>query len=633
MDQLQVGTSHGWDMSDFTLLIVDEVQDMRPNLSRFLRILLNNVCKDTKPLRILLLGDPRQLLYHFYRQNRADARFLTHGEQLYRSINERTWVNCNLTRSFRSTFSIATVLNSLLKDHDMVPRDESICAPVELYIGDIRSDTSPNIVRILGTDRESSVLVLCPSTNSASPARTVVSTMISAGIVVNVIRSGNLSDPPMVCSEQETKKQISVQTFCSSKGLESPVVIVLCDRTSLFDSMENATYVAITRATRRLIIIVDGRYTSRESLSTLAYEVRRRAGDRLCLNITMFPSANAKIHQTITQMQTWVVDQRTYHSIEKHKLSVLMGLLSAVQMNASREHIMSRVVYSGEVEHIFESPDEDTYRCFYHCCDGSVLPTSDTLCFPTLINIDGVYARSFESSGKNLLQLIGQISYQLLYLHFTGGVDPVLLSFVDENPSQSKEIVQLVHMGELELFNCGPYSGNMYDLVRFIPALTFLSVAHDAHVGYEDKLSAICSYSFAQQADVLRRILGIIHTLEVLLERKSSITLDFGMVWKLATDCRVIRLQDDRLFFRHGCTGVCILHTASIDIKDHIAAGVRLILYGLDKMYIANTMDGSVITVTTTIENGITYVSDLCSAILRIDDDLEDDDFVVQYRV
>ena len=615
LNSLEQGTHYEHVLAGFSLLIVDESQDVRPDLARFIRILLGKVCRDKPALRILLLGDPRQLLYHFYRQNRADARFLTNGDQLYRPINTRAWVQCQLTRSFRSTFAITTVLNALLPGHHMVPRDETSCAPVELYIGDIRVDSGPNIVSILGDERD--VLMLCPSTNAASPARAVVRTMISAGIVVNVIRSGNLSDP--VQEHTAAPHCVSVQTFCSSKGLEAPVVVVLCDRTSLFDSMENATYVAITRATRRLIIIMDARYTSLEAVDLLTQGVGS------CLTVSFL--SKVRMHRTCAQMRTWIEDQRERQSVETHKLVVLVGLLSPGQISSYRQHMTSRLVYGGEVEHVFED-QQPMYRCFHDCCDSMVLPNSDTLCFPTLVNIDDTYARSFDS---HLLQLVGRISRHLIYLHFTGSVDPSLLAFVQENPSQSASVVALVQTGATELFHCGPYSGNMYELVRFIPALSLLSVAHDAHVGYEDRLSSITSYSFAQRSDVVRRVLGIIHTLGLVLERRQAIEIGASTSWKLAITDRVIRLQDDGLFFRHGAIGVCVVHKATIDTKDHIAAGMRLILYGATTMYIANTMDGSVQEVTTTLP--IDHVSALCNAILHVDQDLTDRAFVARHSI
>jgi hypothetical protein len=78
-----------------------------------------------------------------------------------------------------------------------------------------------------------------------------------------------------------------------------------------------------------------------------------------------------------------------------------------------------------------------------------------------------------------------------------------------------------------------------------------------------------------------------------------------------------------------------VLHTGSIDTKDHIAAGMRLILYGVDILYVVNTMDGSVEELTTTLHGtaGLEYVSDLCGAILHVEQDLPDAIFVARYGV
>ena len=219
----------------------------------------------------------------------------------------------------------------------------------------------------------------------------------------------------------------------------------------------------------------------------------------------------------------------------------------------------------------------------------------------------------------------------LLSLHFNGSVERSLLVF--QNPSE--DVLRLVRLGKEDLCKCGPYSGNMYDLVRFIPAVTLLCIAYDAHVGYEDRLASISSYAFVQRADVVRRLLGIIHTLETVLQRQSPVTMTSKLSWKIPIAQRVICLSDDRLFFLYGTTGVCVLHHAVIDTTDYIAAGMRLSLYALDKMYLANTFDGSVTEVTTTLPlvDGMTYVADLCSTILHVEDIVDDSTFVTQYAL
>ena len=335
-------------------------------------------------------------------------------------------------------------------------------------------------------------------------------------------------------------------------------------------------------------------------------------------------------------MRVWGMDRSTPQSIEKHTLSALVGFLSASRLSANQKYLVSRVVYGGEVEHVFEpgyTQDEPVYRCFHAApgCDGTLRSTSDTLCYPTITTPDRIYGRTFEAKGKNLLCLTGKICYHLLSLHFTGTIERSLLVFT----SQSEDVLRLVRLGQEALFDCGPYSGNMYELVRFIPAVTLLCVAYDAHVGYEDMLDSMCSYSFAQRADVVRRLLGIIHTLEALLQRRSPLTMGSEQAWVFPVAGRMIRLSDNRLFFRYGSTGVCVIHSVSTDHTDYLAAGMRLQLYALDKLYLANTLDGSVNEVTTTVplSAGMAYVADLCHAILRVEDTVDDGSFVALYAL
>ena len=67
---------------DFTVLIVDETQDVRPDFMKFIIFMCTKACKDPDNLTILVCGDDNQALYHFFPVNGSDARFLTMFDDL-----------------------------------------------------------------------------------------------------------------------------------------------------------------------------------------------------------------------------------------------------------------------------------------------------------------------------------------------------------------------------------------------------------------------------------------------------------------------------------------------------------------------------------------------------------------------
>ena len=213
-----------WPMSDFTLLIIDEVQDMRPDFIHIVHYLIESVCTSRDKLRIVLLGDPKQLLYDFYNHNRADTRFLTLGDIIFRPTNDRVWEKCTLTKSFRSTIPVTNFINALLPGHNMQSGGVH-GPPVSMIVCDIYSETSAKLLLLTTMFDPEDIMVLCASLNRNSPVRHAVRTLVAHGVPVHVQRSGNIRE--LVPTTQEnTTGCIRFKTFCSTKGLEAKLVVV-----------------------------------------------------------------------------------------------------------------------------------------------------------------------------------------------------------------------------------------------------------------------------------------------------------------------------------------------------------------------------------------------------------------------
>jgi hypothetical protein len=284
-----------WAYSDFSLLIIDESQDMRPTLFMMVKELIIYVCQQREALRIVLLGDARQLLYHFYPIGRADARFLTMGHRILANTNKRTWKLLHLTRSFRSTSAVTAFLNCIVPGHVMVPRNTESCEPVTLVICDVNRDVSRLIHEYILGVPHSSVMILAPSVNASSPARRVVRALVRRGFRVHVWRSGSISDTCSQSSESYTTGKIQVKTYCSSKGLESDVIIVLNLRELLGNDMENSAYVALSRSRQRLIVFQDHRTCTMEQLNGLCERMCTDGfKDKLVVRICRTPTYREK---------------------------------------------------------------------------------------------------------------------------------------------------------------------------------------------------------------------------------------------------------------------------------------------------------------------------------------------------
>jgi hypothetical protein len=263
-----------WGGHNFTILIVDEMQDMRPQyvdlvLHLLLRIASNPVC-----IRMLCVGDTKQLLYSFYPSSAADGRFLTGAQQIFGGVNGRPWQNITLTQSFRATVPICNVVNKLqnvqMSSGCPVLTSSDASPPVVFFICNVFKDAADLVLDLVTKSPFAwrDTLVLSSSLNERSPAVAVVAKLVNNGIGVHVSRSGRLSegnDTPAVM-----KDKVLFKTFCGAKGLESPFVIVL-NHHPLFENSEPSQFVALTRAKHTLVVIHHHMKASMETVNSFVF--------------------------------------------------------------------------------------------------------------------------------------------------------------------------------------------------------------------------------------------------------------------------------------------------------------------------------------------------------------------------
>ncbi|KAK6599889.1 hypothetical protein H4I95_08764 [Botrytis cinerea] len=266
------------ELPEFSVLILDEQQDMTPILKRFVDKVLrdkgfighNRQAKAGNPLRVVVLGDRRQEVYGF---NNADSRFLSMANhpEVFGYINDQEWILADQTASNRMTQSNVDFINQqLLKDpsgkpmravksHDASGRPYPqpryvICDPYDDLVHEVQRllefpDISPN-----------DIIVLSPSVRGVSPAIYLANDLALRGIPV--FRSD--SDVSEIAPEVAHGK-VLICTYHQAKGIERKASIVLgFDQAyhSFFNKVSedpiavtNPQYVAATRALEHLVLI------------------------------------------------------------------------------------------------------------------------------------------------------------------------------------------------------------------------------------------------------------------------------------------------------------------------------------------------------------------------------------------
>ncbi|KAF7908258.1 uncharacterized protein EAF01_004013 [Botrytis porri] len=266
------------ELPEFSVLILDEQQDMTPILKRFVDKVLrdkgfigpNRQPKAEQPLRVVVLGDRRQEVYGF---NNADSRFLSMANrpEVFGYINDQEWVLADQTASNRMTQSNVDFINQqLLKDpsgkpmravksHDASGRPFPqpryvICDPYDDLVHEVQRllefpGISPN-----------DIIVLSPSVRGVSPAIYLANDLALRGIPV--FRSD--SDISEIAPEVAHGK-VLICTYHQAKGIERKASIVLGFDQAYHDYFNkvsedpivvtNPQYVAATRALEHLVLV------------------------------------------------------------------------------------------------------------------------------------------------------------------------------------------------------------------------------------------------------------------------------------------------------------------------------------------------------------------------------------------
>lgn len=276
----------GKELPEFSVLVMDEQQDMTPILKRFVDKVIRDRDSGTKKkkktkkklnkavsdLRIVVLGDRRQEVYGF---NNADSRFLTMASrpEVFGYVNDHGWTSADQTTSNRVTQQNVDFINQQMLKRSLGSamravrnrNDQGAAFPKPRYvICNPYEDLLDEVLRLLemGNVLPTDIIVLAPSVRGSSPAIYLANALAMRRIPV--FRSdSDVSD----ISPEVARGKVLICTYHQAKGIERKASIVLgFDQNyhSWYDklpkppiSSSNPQYVAATRALEHLVLVHD----------------------------------------------------------------------------------------------------------------------------------------------------------------------------------------------------------------------------------------------------------------------------------------------------------------------------------------------------------------------------------------
>ena len=569
-----------WIFENFTLLVIDEAQDIRPVFMTLIHYLIRSVCVERSRLRIVLLGDPRQLLYGFYRLNRADSRYLSLAQHLLRTCNTFPWKHCRLTCSFRSTPAIACFLNALVPGQQMVAGGVG-SAPVILDVCDVYTlDPSSKILALVSPYSPEDVLILCASLNSRSPAQKMVRTLVRHGIPVHVQRSGDLSGagPP---TAPLLSGRIRFKTFCASKGLEAKLVVLL-NTESLFQNMPNSLYVALSRSQAQLVVFQQASVTSHTEIQELLQSVQ--ASDLTVIQNTKrpFPQERYLPPDRPSRPKQNAEDLFTYVDPQ-----LLLPLEARLQLTSS-----------GEAS--FE--DEEFYVRMFEVTNSAGLVFNVRTILVTAMRLAVEYFRT-----RKLLPRI-----------------------VALETSEDPYIRQLSLRGQRLLGIRLPFHEDPWCLEQlyvWLPAFAMFATALDARQSFDDKITGLDDFGFILCPPIIRRVRRI---LEQMYKYIPDTTTKFSI-----RRCR--RIDQQNLYSQPTLrTPACLyslVHQPLLNPEDHLTMAVHLCVHRVEYGYVSNIYTGSLVQVYLPLENQCTFLRATLRARDCCEDDLPDHEFLLRHQL
>jgi len=210
-------------------VLIDEAQDVRPLYVRLLRV-LGLLRPDTT---ILVVGDRLQLVYDFDDDFPACLDVLTNPP---RAIHPGVWTRVVTNETRRLTRPMCAVVNAMFRTKIFTEREGPLV--------EVRCPRSAFGLDAILADLTDPYLLLVDRRRGNAPLREFLNALSRRGVGVHVHG---------VDAREVDGEQVRCATFWSAKGVQASTVVVLLPGSAA----RNPTYVALTRATHRLVVVLD----------------------------------------------------------------------------------------------------------------------------------------------------------------------------------------------------------------------------------------------------------------------------------------------------------------------------------------------------------------------------------------
>ena len=233
-------------------LLLDEAQDVRLLYVRLLRVLgLLDACD------LVVAGDERQLIYDFDPAHPASLDLLRAPERTFGRPGP--WTRRRLEHTRRLTQPMVALVNALFDGADL--HSDTPGPPVE-----VRAPKTSlfDLAAVLDDLKHEPLLLLVHRKKGNRPLRTLLNRWSAEGVSVHLHDGGGGTGDSR---GKQPQGGVECGTFWSCKGLERDTVVVLLPADA---PRGNPLYVALTRARRRLIVVLDPREPHADACHALA---------------------------------------------------------------------------------------------------------------------------------------------------------------------------------------------------------------------------------------------------------------------------------------------------------------------------------------------------------------------------
>lgn len=224
------------DVPEVSRLLIDEAQDVRGLYVRLVRVL----GYADGGVALVIAGDRNQLVYDFDEQFPATLDTLLRPEAVFGG----TWTYERMDVSHRLSPPIATFVNAVFGTSIRAANADGDHAVVEVHAPKTPYKLFEQLRGVL-TEAPSETLLLVHRRAGNRPLRALLNQMSRhTGVPVHVHG---------VDGERAPDGALRCLTYWSAKGLESDTAVVLLPG----NAPRNPTYVALTRARKRLVVVLD----------------------------------------------------------------------------------------------------------------------------------------------------------------------------------------------------------------------------------------------------------------------------------------------------------------------------------------------------------------------------------------